>query len=101
MLPRQQITEAGASGGIRAGRHRGPGDGRQGDEDDGLLSGCVVGQASRSTIRKALDMLNAIFAAPCPTTFCRLDEIGLETVGQRLEPDRAVIECRHPAAFTD
>nr|WP_221187059.1 ISL3 family transposase [Pseudoclavibacter helvolus] len=28
------------------------------------------------------------------TTFCRLDELGLQAVGQRLEPDRAVIECR-------
>lgn len=26
--------------------------------------------------------------------FCRLDELGLEAVGQFLEPDRAVIECR-------
>lgn len=39
-------------------------------------------------------MLNATFAAPCLTTFCRLDELGLEAVGQRLEADRAVIECR-------
>jgi transposase len=46
-------------------------------------------------------MLHAIFTAPCLTTFCRLDELGLEAVGQGLEPDRAVIECRHPAAFTD
>jgi transposase len=50
---------------------------------------------------KDLDMLHAIFAASCLTTFCRLDELGLEAVGQRLEPDQAVIECRHPAAFTD
>jgi hypothetical protein len=28
------------------------------------------------------------------TTFCRLDELGLEAVGQRLEPDRAVLACR-------
>jgi hypothetical protein len=26
--------------------------------------------------------------------FCRLDELGLEVVGQRLEPDRAVLACR-------
>ncbi|WP_345187475.1 ISL3 family transposase, partial [Microbacterium panaciterrae] len=39
-------------------------------------------------------MLHATFAAPCLTTFCRLDELGLEAVGQILEPDRAVIECR-------
>ncbi|SLM91357.1 Mobile element protein [Brachybacterium nesterenkovii] len=39
-------------------------------------------------------MHHATFAAPDLTTFCRLDELGLEVVGQRLEPDRAVIECR-------
>src|SRR5690606_1166841 len=27
-------------------------------------------------------------------TFCRLDELGLVAVGQRLEPERALIECR-------
>ncbi|MFJ9854466.1 hypothetical protein [Streptomyces sp. NPDC101150] len=48
-----------------------------------------------------LHAIFAIFAAPYLTTFCRLDELGLESVGQRLEPDQAVIECRHPAAFTD
>jgi transposase len=32
------------------------------------------------------------FAAPCLTAFCRLDELGLVAIGQRLEPDRAVIE---------
>ncbi|WP_194411974.1 hypothetical protein [Microbacterium cremeum] len=31
----------------------------------------------------------ATFAAPDLTTFCRLDELGLEAVGQHLEPDRA------------
>ena len=34
------------------------------------------------------------FACPDLTMFCRLDELGLEAVGQRLEPDRAVIACR-------
>ena len=34
------------------------------------------------------------FACPDLTTFCRLDELGLEAIGQRLEPDRAVIACR-------
>ena len=28
------------------------------------------------------------------TTFCRLDELGLEVTGQRLGPDRAVLACR-------
>jgi len=39
-------------------------------------------------------VLNATFDAPCLTTFCRLDELGLEATGQRLEPDRAVLSCR-------
>lgn len=39
-------------------------------------------------------MLNGTFATPDLTSFCRLDELGLHAVGQRLEPDRAVIECR-------
>ena len=28
------------------------------------------------------------------TSFCRLDELGLEAVGQRVDPDRAVLACR-------
>ena len=32
--------------------------------------------------------------APDLTTFCRLDELGLEAIGQRLETKRAVIACR-------
>ena len=39
-------------------------------------------------------MLDATFARPDLTTFCRLDELGLEVVGQRLESDRAVLSCR-------
>ncbi len=39
-------------------------------------------------------MSDVTFACPDLTTFCRLDELGLEAVGQRLEPGRAVIECR-------
>jgi transposase len=34
------------------------------------------------------------FACPDLTTFCRLEELGLEATGQRLEPDRAVLACR-------
>ena len=34
------------------------------------------------------------FACPDLTTFCRLDELGLEVTGQRLEPDRAILACR-------
>ena len=39
-------------------------------------------------------MPDATFACPDLTTFCRLEELGLEAVGQRLEPDRAVLACR-------
>ena len=39
-------------------------------------------------------MPDATFARPDLTTFCRLDELGLEALGQRLEPDRAVLACR-------
>jgi transposase len=37
---------------------------------------------------------DATFARPDLTTFTRLDELGLQVVGQRLEPDRAVLACR-------
>jgi len=37
---------------------------------------------------------DATFARPDLTTFARLDELGLEVVGQRLGPDRAVLACR-------
>ena len=39
-------------------------------------------------------MRHATFADPDLTAFCRLDELGLVAVGQRLDADRAVIECR-------
>jgi len=39
-------------------------------------------------------MPDATFACPDLTTFCRLDELGLEAVGQQLGPDRAVLACR-------
>jgi transposase len=39
-------------------------------------------------------LLDATFACPDLTTFCRLDELGLEVTGQRLEPHRAVLACR-------
>ena len=39
-------------------------------------------------------MSDATFACPDLTTFARLDELGLEVVGQRLMPDRAVLACR-------
>jgi transposase len=39
-------------------------------------------------------MSDATFACPDLTKFCRLDELGLEVTGQRLEPDGAVLACR-------
>ncbi|MYM20467.1 ISL3 family transposase [Brevibacterium sp. 5221] len=39
-------------------------------------------------------MPDTTLARPDLTTFCRLDELGLVATGQRLEPERAVIECR-------
>ena len=36
-------------------------------------------------------MRNATFACPDLTTFCRVDELGLVVIGQRLEPGRAVL----------
>jgi transposase len=39
-------------------------------------------------------MPDATFARPDLTKFCRLDELGLEATGQRLDPDRAVLACR-------
>jgi len=39
------------------------------------------------------DLPDAIFFVPDLTTFTRLDEFGLIVVGQRLEPDRAVLTC--------
>jgi transposase len=37
---------------------------------------------------------DATFACADLTTFCRLDELGLEVTGQRLEPERALLACR-------
>ncbi|WP_298041115.1 ISL3 family transposase [uncultured Microbacterium sp.] len=39
-------------------------------------------------------MSQPTFLPPDLTLFCRLDELGLEAVGQHLSPDRAVLECR-------
>ena len=39
-------------------------------------------------------MPHVIYAAPDLSLFCRLDELGLEAVGQLLEPGRATLECR-------
>jgi transposase len=39
-------------------------------------------------------MADSTFADPDVTTFARLDGLGLRVVGQFLEPDRAILECR-------
>ncbi len=39
-------------------------------------------------------MSNATFTAPDLTTFCRLDELGLEVTGQQVTAQRSVLECR-------
>lgn len=38
-------------------------------------------------------MCDATFACPDLTTFCRLDELGLEVTGQLVGPERAVLSC--------
>ena len=63
--------------------HRGQGGSRP--SDDG---------GSYATHRENLDVSDATFANPDLTTFCRLDELGLEVTGQRVEPGRAVLACR-------
>jgi len=37
---------------------------------------------------------HATFSSPDLTVFCRLDELGLEVVGQRVDAERAWLECR-------
>jgi hypothetical protein len=39
-------------------------------------------------------MPDATFERPDLSKFCRLDELGLRVVGQRLEADRVVLACR-------
>ena len=48
-----------------------------------------------------LDVRELTFDAPDLTTFARLDELGLVAVGQRVEPDRAVLEFRVVAGDDD
>ena len=65
--------------------------------------GCVVlGLGSRffddggsDTVHlKGLDMANTIFDRPDLSAFTRLDDLGLEVMGQRIEADHAVLACR-------
>ena len=46
------------------------------------------------TIRKTSTCLTLPSRPPDLTTFTRLDELGLEVVGQQIEPKRAVLACR-------
>lgn len=39
-------------------------------------------------------MLDATFTDPDLTTFTGLDKLGLQAVGQRVDPDRPVLACR-------
>ena len=39
-------------------------------------------------------MPDATFVSPDLTTFTRLDELGLEVIGQHVEPNQAVLACR-------
>ncbi|WP_036982524.1 transposase family protein, partial [Acidipropionibacterium jensenii] len=39
-------------------------------------------------------MSHVTFTAPDLTTFCCLDELGLEVVGQHITAERAVVACR-------
>ena len=43
---------------------------------------------------KDLDMANTIFDRPDLSAFTRLDDLGLEVTGQRVEADHAVLACR-------
>jgi hypothetical protein len=40
------------------------------------------------------DASHATFVRPDLGSFCRLDELGLQVGGQRIEPGRAVLACR-------
>lgn len=39
------------------------------------------------------------FACPDLTVFCRLEELGLVAIGQRLEAERAVLACPRGGAW--
>ena len=43
---------------------------------------------------KVLNMSSAICDRPDVSAFARLDGLGLEATGQRIEPDHAVFACR-------
>jgi len=49
---------------------------------------------SHATHSETPTFSEATFAAPDLTVFCRLDELGLEVTGLRVEADRVVLACR-------
>lgn len=55
----------------------------------------LAGRRSRNRHpRETSTLRDAAFACSGLDHVCRLDELGLEVVGQRLDPDRAVLACR-------
>ena len=54
----------------------------------------MMGGGSYTVHLKDLDMPNTIFDHPDLSAFTRLDDLGLEVTGQRIEPDHAVLACR-------
>ena len=51
-------------------------------------------RSSHTAHLEDLDVPDATFTDPDLTMFCRLNELGLEATGQRLEPAGAVLACR-------
>jgi len=65
------------------------------DEDSGQLAQVIPLGATHPKDLDVPDATSAAeFACPGLTTFCGLDDLGLEVTGQRLEGDRAVLVCR-------
>lgn len=50
--------------------------------------------SSHTAQRKTSTVRDATFDCPDLSAFCRLDELGLQVVGQRVEADRAELACR-------
>lgn len=58
------------------------------------MSRCSDNGGSHAAQLEDLDVSDATFDRADLTSFCRLDELGLDVLGQRLEPDRAVLVWR-------
>lgn len=68
--------------------------GREARRCPGRRGGFLGMEVLTLLIQEGLDVLDATFARPELTTFCRLDELSSLVVGQQLEPDRVVLACR-------